>query len=107
MADKSSKSEWKENTGNFWKAENEDDEITGLLVDIQNEVGVNKSTIYTIQEKESGEHVGVWGSTILDSRMKGISMGMEVRIVYKGLGDAKPGQNAPKLWQVFYKEPDA
>ena len=102
---KSDNSSWKENTGNTWKPENKDDEIEGLLVDIQNNVGVNNSTLYTIQEKETGENVGMWGSAVLDSRMKGIAAGMEVRIVYKGLGDAKPGKNPPKLWQVFYREP--
>ena len=61
--------------------------------------------MYTVQEKESGDNIGVWGSTILDGRMKGISIGMEVRIVYKGLGDAKAGQSPPKLWQIFSREP--
>jgi len=96
---------WKENSGNIWKPENKDDSIVGLLVDIQKEVGSNNSMLYTLKEKETNENVGIWGSTVLDARMKGIEIGMEVRLVYKGLGDAKPGQNAPKLWQVFYKEP--
>lgn len=98
-----SSNEWKENSGDFWKPENKDDEIEGVLVDIQHEVGVNKSTLYTVQEKESNDNLGVWGSTVLDSRMKGISIGSAVRIIYKGLGDAKSGQNAPKLFKVFYK----
>jgi hypothetical protein len=38
--------------------------------------------------------------------MKGISVGEEVRIVYKGLGDKKPGKNPPKLWQVFHRDPE-
>lgn len=106
MSDKPDNS-WKENTGNIWKPENKGDELLGLLIDVEHDVGTNKSTLYTIQEKETQENVNVWGSTILDGRMKGISIGMEVRLVYNGLGDAKPGQNAPKLWQVFYREPQA
>ncbi len=101
------KSEWTENTGNTWKPEKKDDEMVGILADIQNDVGRNASMLYTIQDAKTKENIGVWGSTILDARMKGISIGMEVRIVYKGLGDAKPGQNAPKLWQVFHREPSA
>lgn len=100
-----SDNEWKENTGGIWKPETKDEELNGILVDIQHNVGTNSSTLYTVQDKKSGENLGVWGSAVLDGRMKGISIGMEVRIVYKGLGDAKSGQNAPKLWQVFYREP--
>lgn len=97
--------EWKENTGGTWKPEKKEDSIEGLLTDIQHNIGVNNSTMYTVQEKESGENIGVWGSTVLDQRMKGISIGMDVRIVYKGLGEAKGGKQAPKLWAVFFKEP--
>lgn len=98
-------SDWTENTGTSWKPQDKDDEIEGILTDIQHGVGQNDSTLYTIQRKDTGENTGVWGSTVLDQRMKGISVGMEVRIVYKGLGDAKAGKNPPKLWQVFYREP--
>ena len=38
--------------------------------------------------------------------MKGIKVGEEVRIVYKGLGDKQPGKNPPKLWQVFHRDPE-
>lgn len=92
---------WTEQTGNFWKPEKVDDTIVGLLVALEKDVGQNNSMMYTIQQKETGENVNVWGSAVLDSRMKGIAVGEEVKIVYKGLGDKKAGKNAPKLWQVF------
>ena|SRR3990167_11149613 len=98
--------EWIESTGNTWKPEKTNDFIEGLLVDVEKDVGENHSVLYTVQEKESGENTGVWGSAILDSRMKGIAVGMEVKIIFKGLGDKKPGKNPPKLWQVFSREPE-
>ena len=97
--------EWKESSGNFWKPEKDGDEILGLLLAVQQNVGQNSSTMYTIEEKETREMVNVWGSTVLDSRMKGIKIGQEVRIVYKGLGDKSPGKNPPKIFQVFYRDP--
>lgn len=97
---------WKESTGNTWKPEEKGDSIEGLLVDIESGVGQNNSMLYTVEEKESGESLSVWGSTILDQRMKGIKVGEEVKIVFNGLGDKQPGKNAPKLWQVFHREPE-
>ena len=96
---------WKEATGSTWKPEKKDDSIEGLLTDIQSEVGQNSSMLYTVCRKEDGENLGVWGSTVLDSRMRGINIGEEVKIVFKGLGDAKPGKHAPKLFSVFHREP--
>jgi hypothetical protein len=97
---------WRENTGNTWKPEKKDDEVVGILVDIEKEVGQNGSTMYTVEEAKTHETVSIWGSAILDSRMKGINIGEEVRVVYKGLGDKKPGKNPPKLWQVFHRDPE-
>jgi len=97
--------DWKEATGSIWKPENKGDQIIGLLVDIQTGVGENNSTLYTVQTKDTGENLGVWGSAVLDSRMKGIGVGQEVKITYQGLGDKKPGKNPPKLWTVHHREP--
>lgn len=97
--------EWKEATGSIWKPENKDDFVEGLLVDIARDVGENNSMLYTVQLKDTGENVGVWGSAVLDARMKGIVVGEEVKIEYKGLGEKKAGKHAPKLWKVQHREP--
>ena len=96
--------DWKESSGNFWTPEKKDDELFGVLIAIENSVGPNNSMMYTFEEGKSHEMVNVWGSTVLDSRMKGIRLGQEVKIVYKGLGEKAPGKHAPKLWQVFYRD---
>ena len=97
--------QWKEAIGNFWKPEKEEDFIEGLLIEVEKNVGENSSVLYTIQQKNDGENVNVWGSAILDSRMKGILCGEEVKIIYKGLGEAKKGKHAPKLWKVLHRGP--
>ena len=98
--------DWKENVGGTWKPEKKDDEVVGILVDVETGVGRNGSTMYTVEQSSNHETVNIWGSTVLDSRMKGIKVGEEVRIVYKGLGDKQPGKNPPKLWQVFHRDPE-
>lgn len=98
--------DWKENTGNSWKPEKKDEEVVGILVDVETGVGQNGSTMYTVEQSSDHTTVNIWGSTVLDSRMKGIKVGEEVRIVYKGLGDKQPGKNPPKLWQVFHRDPE-
>jgi len=98
--------DWKENTGNSWKPEKKDEEVVGILVDIEANVGQNGSMMYTVEQTSNHETVNIWGSTVLDSRMKGIKVGEEIRIIFKGLGDKQPGKNPPKLWQVFHRDPE-
>lgn len=90
--------------GGTWKPQEEGDEIVGTLVDVQSEVGVNGSMLYTLENKD-GERVNVWGSAVLDPRMRGVKLNSEVKIVYKGLGEKKGGKQAPKLFQVFHRPP--
>ena len=61
----------------------EEEEFIGTFVSAESEVGPNKSNLYTFR-KEDGELMGVWGNTILDSRFKNLSVGEDVKIVYKG-----------------------
>ena len=82
-----------------WKPTTEGDKIEGILVSKDSEVGVNKSSIYTIESE--GKAVGVWGSAVLDTKMTAVTVGSKIKIVYLGLGNQKKGQNAPKLFQVF------
>lgn len=65
----------------------------------ENDVGSNKSMLYSI-ETSAGKFVSVWGSVILDQRMSLTNIGDKVRITYKGLGEAKQGHNAPKIFKV-------
>jgi hypothetical protein len=81
-----------------WKPKEEGDFIEGILKDKQENVGVNNSMLYSFETSDG--LVVVWGSAVLDSRMVGASVGEKVKITYKGLGEAKGGHNAPKIFKV-------
>ena len=94
-----------ENSPGEWKPIKEEEFITGVLIKIQSEVGPTKSMLYSI-EREGGDVMGVWGSTILDQRMIGVKVGDIIKIVYKGLGEKQPGKNPPKLFKVLIDRPE-
>lgn len=81
-----------------WKPENANDRIEGVYTAKQEDVGTNKSNVYTIEVDK--KPVTVWGSAVLDAKMTAVKPGDKVRITYLGLGQAKPGQNAPKQFDV-------
>ncbi len=81
-----------------WTYEKDGDFIEGFLVTKKKDVGPNKANLYGIQAIEGLKNV--WGSTILDSRMDFVDIGQKIKITYKGLGEAKPGHNAPKIFKV-------
>lgn len=81
-----------------WKPEKEEDFIEGVLANIQKDVGENKSMLYNLETLEGVKNV--WGSAILDSRMAFAKIGDKIKITYKGLGEAKAGRNAPKIFKV-------
>ncbi len=89
---------FEENNPGFWTPENEDDSITGILINIQEDVGTNKSMLYTIEQDKIPTNI--WGSAILDQRMIGMKVGDLIKITYKGLGEKTSGKNAPKIFKV-------
>lgn len=89
---------FEENNPGFWIPEREGDVIEGVLIKKEENVGSNKSMLYTLEKDK--KPTNVWGSTILDQRMVGINLGDLIRITYKGLGEKKSGKNAPKVFKV-------
>ena len=51
-------------------------------------------------QTEAGPRM-IWGAAVLDSQMKFLVAGSEVRVEFQGLGTAKPGQSAPQLLSLF------
>lgn len=90
---------YKEINPNVWEYENDGDAIEGILVKIVPDVGVNKSTIYSLETKP-GIFMNVWGSAILDQRMSLVTVGQQIKITYKGLSEGKPGKNPAKIFKV-------
>jgi len=79
-----------------------DKELVGTLVNIKADVGDNNSMLYTI-EKEDGTKLTIWGTTVLDSRLKDLPIGEKVKIIYDGVSTkSKPGRNPTKLFRVFH-----
>lgn len=89
---------YREINPSIWSYEKDGDFIEGVLVLKESEVGENKSWMYSI-ETSTGV-LNVWGSAILDSRMKIVKVGSKIRITYKGLGEGKSGRNPPKIFKV-------
>ena len=81
-----------------WKPTNDGDFIEGVLAQKRADVGVNNSMLYNIDTSNGIK--SVWGSAILDTRMALINLGDKIKITYKGLGEAKGGHNAPKIFKV-------
>jgi len=55
-------------------------------------------------ETDDGKRYTVWDSAGLRGLFDAADEGTEVFIQYEGLGVAKKGQNAPKLYTVAYRE---
>ena len=82
-----------------WKPSEKGDEIEGVFVKAEENVGANDSNLYHLEVDE--KPVAVWGSTVLDTKMIGIKPGEKIKIVFDGLGESKPGKNPPKIFKVY------
>lgn len=57
-------------------------ELIGIYEGMLENVGPNKSKMYTFNTKKG--QVSVWGTTLLDDKIPTIPIGNEVKIVYEG-----------------------
>lgn len=67
-----------------WNYEKTDDNVIGVLINIKEEVGVNKSKMYVLEYEN--KCFNVWGTVVLDNLMSHIKVGDLIKIIYKGLG---------------------
>jgi hypothetical protein len=87
-------SDWKEATvgdGEIWDREKA---IQGTLVKKQENIGPNESFLYTLRTKDGD--VGVWGSSVLDTKFQEIEVGYEVKV--EPLGKTK----SPKTGREYF-----
>lgn len=81
-----------------WIPEKVNDEISGKIRIIEEEVGENKSKLYTLETKDLVR--GVWGCTVLNEKMKLLEVGNSVKIVF--LGKKQGAKKEPyKDYDVF------
>lgn len=97
---------YKEINPSDWTYKEDGDFIEGILVQVQKDIGVNKSMLYSIETAPSVVK-NVWGAVILDSRMSLVKVGDKVKITYKGLSKevSKGGKNPAKIFKVEVDSP--
>jgi hypothetical protein len=94
-----------------WNYKNEDgsyslkkgDNLVGIYLGKKENVGPNNSIIYEFKVGE--ENKGVWGSTVLDTRLSTLQEGMEVKIVYKGKTKSEKSGREYHDFDIFKREP--
>lgn len=107
-------SEWeKVEMSPSWNGTNEDgsyklkngDELVGFYKGKEEGIGENNSTIYNFKTEKG--MIGVWGSTVLDTRFKNLEVGEEVRVVYLGLVESKTkGRRGYHNFEVYHRKAD-
>lgn len=92
--------EWeKQKEAEVFEFVKEGDIVIGTLKLVEENVGPNKSKLYTLEKRE-GELVKVWGSTILDQKLALVTPGTYTKIEY--LGKVKPEKgNEYKNFEVY------
>ena len=105
---------------NFRKAENAEawdyktqPEIMGELMSIQENVGPNNSMMYELELDETDKATGlavrrsVWGSTVLNTRLKNVKVGEIVKIKYLGQKKSESRKGAQYHdFEVFHAMPE-
>ena len=92
--------EWNEVKTEVWNPE-KGDQISGIYLGVQHDVGPKKSNLYTMDVSET-KRVNFWGSKILDSHMVGMKIGQQVKIEFTGKVKPEKG-NEYKTYKVFTK----
>ncbi len=95
------KDEWTKLESEVWNPE-EGDNISGIYLGVQHDVGENKSSIYSIEVSE-GKKVGVWGSKVLDGKMIGVKIGQQVKIEFNGKIKPEGGGKEYKTYEISTK----
>jgi len=90
---------YKEINPTTWTYSKDGDFIEGILTRKQENIGANKSMLYSIETSEDVKNV--WGATMLDEKMALVDIGTKIKITYKGLAkESKAGKNPAKLFKV-------
>lgn len=97
-----SNEDWEKVEGQIWVPESADDNISGVFLGVQHDVGENKSNLYTLETPDA-KQLSFWGCKILDSKMLSVKKGQEIKVVY--LGRVKPDKGKEYKNFDLYKKP--
>ena len=101
--------DWKKvEPGKSWniKEAKANDSVEGLYLGKDEHVGENDSTIYHIQ-KPDGSVIDVWGTQVLDTRLKHLQVGEEIKIIYLGsLPSEKRKGKSYHNFEVYHRQPE-
>ena len=96
-------------SSDVWKPENKGDKLHGYLDRVEPSPKYsNKIYKILLSEKYNqtkGQVTTVFGTKILDSKMKQVNIGAEVEIIYQGFETSKQGRKF-KNWSVLMNEAD-
>jgi len=92
------------NAGDSWKPENAGDVIIGTYVAVKQNVGINQSNVYVVQEDGKDGTTSVWGSAVLDTKFEEIPVDSRVKIEFLGHEKGK-GPKPYKNFSVKYVPP--
>lgn len=77
-------------------------EIIGFFKGVETNVGPNNSNMYNLETPDG--IVGVWGTTLLDARLKNLKIGEEVKIVYLGKTTSPKSGREYHNFEVYHRE---
>jgi len=88
-------------TSEAWDFE-KNPEFNGVFIEKQTNVGKNNSSLYVF-EADNNQRYGVWGSSVLDTRLKNLVPGEEVFIFYLGKEQSEKTGRTYKNFKVFHR----
>lgn len=82
---------------------NQGESVEGYFVDLREDVGDNKSNIYSLKD-DDGNVSTFWGTFVLDDQLSKVAIGTYVKIQYDGKVKSKKGGRAYHSYEVFVLE---
>ena len=94
---------WKKVESNVWRPDKEDEFIEGVLIKREPSTEFD-NFIYEVETNADGKIITrtIFGTTVLDDRMKDVQIGKVIKIVYKGEKKVKKGMS--KMFDVYVAE---
>lgn len=83
----------------FWEYEKEGDSIVGVYISKQEDVGMNKSCVFNL-DQPNGKIISIWSSTVLENKFKLVKIGDDLKIIYLGEKKAEKGNRTYKDFKI-------